>query len=70
MIELLLETGIRRGLLPALSAHDFRHTFADRFLAYLVEKRGHDLARPQTNSDESAAGLTLRRCHFVMQVVI
>lgn len=31
------------GLLPTLSAHDFRHTFADRFLAYLVEKRGHDL---------------------------
>ncbi|XJV38557.1 hypothetical protein AB3464_01565 [Pseudomonas asplenii] len=80
MIELLLETGIRRGeflllyrylfisdrgrplsiralsnvfdrlfltielahpgLLPTLS-----HTFADRFLAYLVEKRGHDLER-------------------------
>ena len=33
------------GLLPTLSAHDFRHTFADRFLAYLVEKRGHDLDR-------------------------
>ncbi|WP_256344052.1 MULTISPECIES: hypothetical protein [unclassified Pseudomonas] len=33
------------GLLPTLSAHDFRHTFADRFLAYLVEKRGHDLER-------------------------
>ena len=32
-------------LLPTLSAHDFRHTFADRFLAYLVEKRGHDLER-------------------------
>ena len=33
------------GLLPTLSVHDFRHTFADRFLAYLVEKRGHDLER-------------------------
>lgn len=33
------------GLLPTLSAHDFRHTFADRFLAYLVEKRGYDLER-------------------------
>ena len=33
------------GLLPTLSARDFRHTFADRFLAYLVEKRGHDLER-------------------------
>ncbi|POA19705.1 site-specific integrase [Pseudomonas sp. FW300-N1A1] len=33
------------GLLPTLSAHDFRHTFADRFLACLVEKRGHDLER-------------------------
>ncbi|WP_460149071.1 tyrosine-type recombinase/integrase [Pseudomonas sp. S3_E10] len=33
------------GLLPTLSAHDFRHTFADRFLAYLVERRGHDLER-------------------------
>ncbi|WAT25698.1 tyrosine-type recombinase/integrase [Pseudomonas sp. GXZC] len=33
------------GLLPTLSAHDFRHTFADRFLAYLVEQRGHDLER-------------------------
>lgn len=33
------------GLLPTLSAHDFRHTFADRFLAYLVEKRGFDLER-------------------------
>lgn len=33
------------GLLPTLSAHDFRHTFADRFLAYLVEKRGQDLER-------------------------
>ena len=32
-------------LLPTLSAHDFRHTFADRFLAYLVEQRGHDLER-------------------------
>lgn len=32
-------------LLPTLSAHDFRHTFADHFLAYLVEKRGHDLER-------------------------
>lgn len=35
----------RPGLLPTLSAHDFRHTFADRFLAYLVEQRGHDLER-------------------------
>jgi integrase len=26
------------GLLPTLSVHDFSHTFADRFLAYLVEK--------------------------------
>jgi integrase len=33
------------GLLPTLSAHDFRHTFADRFLAYLVETRGHNLER-------------------------
>jgi integrase len=33
------------GLLPTLSAHDFRHTFADRFLAYLVETRGYDLER-------------------------
>jgi site-specific recombinase XerD len=33
------------GLLPTLSAHDFRHTFADRFLAYLVEQRGYDLER-------------------------
>lgn len=33
------------GLLPTLSAHDFRHTFADRFLAYLIEKREHDLER-------------------------
>lgn len=33
------------GLLTTLSAHDFRHTFADRFLAYLVEQRGHDLER-------------------------
>ena len=33
------------GFLPTLSAHDFRHTFADHFLAYLVEKRGHDLER-------------------------
>lgn len=33
------------GLLPTPSAHDFRHTFADRFLAYLVEKRGNDLDR-------------------------
>lgn len=33
------------GLLPTLSAHDFRHTFADRFLAYLVEKLGYDLER-------------------------
>ncbi|WP_414912370.1 tyrosine-type recombinase/integrase [Pseudomonas sp. IT-P44] len=33
------------GLLPTLSAHDFRHTFADRFLAYLVEKHGYDLER-------------------------
>jgi len=33
------------GLLPTLSAHDFRHTFADRFLAYLIEQRGHDLER-------------------------
>ncbi|CAI8881920.1 MULTISPECIES: tyrosine-type recombinase/integrase [Pseudomonas] len=33
------------SLLPTLSAHDFRHSFADRFLAYLVEKRGHDLER-------------------------
>ncbi|MEN5028956.1 site-specific integrase [Pseudomonas sp. Ps21-P2] len=36
---------VHPGLLPTLSAHDFRHTFADRFLAYLVETRGHDLAR-------------------------
>jgi integrase len=33
------------GLLPTLSAHDFRHTFADRFLAHLVEERGFDLER-------------------------
>jgi len=33
------------GLLPTLSAHDFRHTFADRFLAYLIEARGYDLER-------------------------
>ncbi|MFJ1336919.1 tyrosine-type recombinase/integrase [Pseudomonas caricapapayae] len=33
------------GVLPTLSAHDFRHTFADRFLAYLVEQHGHDLER-------------------------
>jgi len=33
------------GLLPTLSAHDFRHTFADHFLAYLVETSGHDLER-------------------------
>lgn len=33
------------GLLPTLSAHDFRHTFADQFLAYLVKKRGYDLER-------------------------
>ncbi|MCK0542740.1 site-specific integrase [Pseudomonas syringae pv. aptata] len=33
------------SLLPTLSAHDFRHTFADRFLTYLVEQRGHDLER-------------------------
>jgi integrase len=33
------------GLLPTLSAHDFRHTFADRFLAHLVEVRGFDLER-------------------------
>nr|WP_315405167.1 site-specific integrase [uncultured Pseudomonas sp.] len=33
------------GLLPTLSAHDFRHTFADRFLAYLVEQRRYDLDR-------------------------
>ena len=32
-------------LLPTLCAHDFRHTFADRFLAYLVEQRGYDLER-------------------------
>lgn len=36
---------VHPGLLPTLSAHDFRHTFADRFLAYLVETRGHDLER-------------------------
>ncbi|KTT63914.1 recombinase [Pseudomonas oryzihabitans] len=33
------------GLLPTLSAHDFRHTFADRFLAYLIEARGYELER-------------------------
>lgn len=33
------------GLFTTLSAHDFRHTFADRFLAYLVEQRGNDLER-------------------------
>jgi integrase len=33
------------GLLPTLSAHDFRHTFADRFLAYLIEELGYDLER-------------------------
>ncbi|TLX56007.1 site-specific integrase [Stutzerimonas nosocomialis] len=33
------------GRLPTLSAHDFRHTFADRFLAYLVETRGYELER-------------------------
>ena len=33
------------GSLSTLSAHDFRHTFADRFLAYLVENRGLDLER-------------------------
>ncbi|QPG61928.1 site-specific integrase [Pseudomonas sp. BIGb0427] len=33
------------GVLPTLSAHDFRHTFADRFLSFLVEKRGLDLER-------------------------
>jgi integrase len=33
------------GLLPTLSAHEFRHTFADHFLAYLVETRGYDLER-------------------------
>lgn len=33
------------GLLPTLSAHDFRHTFADRFLAYLIEERGYELER-------------------------
>jgi integrase len=33
------------GVFPTLSAHDFRHTFADRFLAYLLETRGHDLER-------------------------
>ncbi|HHM5699169.1 site-specific integrase [Pseudomonas aeruginosa] len=32
-------------LLPTLSAHDFRHTFADRFLAYLVETRNYELER-------------------------
>lgn len=32
-------------LLPTLSAHDFRHTFADRFLAYLVETRNFELER-------------------------
>lgn len=36
---------VHPGLLPTLSAHDFRHTFADRFLGYLVEQRGHDLER-------------------------
>ncbi|PJI47470.1 MAG: recombinase [Pseudomonas sp.] len=33
------------GLLPTLSAHDFRHTFADRFLAYLIETRDYELDR-------------------------
>jgi integrase len=33
------------GVFPTLSAHDFRHTFADRFLAYLLETRGYDLER-------------------------
>lgn len=33
------------GLLPTLSAHDFRHTFADRFLAYLIDERGYELER-------------------------
>ena len=35
----------RPGLLPTLSAHDFRHTFADRFLSFLIETRGYDLER-------------------------
>lgn len=33
------------GLLPTLSAHDFRHTFADRFLAFLIDARGYELER-------------------------
>ena len=32
-------------LLSNLSAHDFRHTFADRFLAYLLETRNYELER-------------------------
>lgn len=60
----------RPGLLPTLSAHDFRHTFADRFLSFLIETRGDDLEPARTNPDEYAVGLRLRRCHAVMQVVI
>ena len=47
------------GLLPTLSAHDFCHTFADQFLAYLVEKRGDDLKRATDEFRRSCASLTL-----------
>nr|WP_264080280.1 site-specific integrase [Pseudomonas chlororaphis] len=58
------------GLLPTLSAHDFRHTLLTVFWLTWLRCVSMTSNGPQTNSDESAVGLILRRCHAVMQVVI
>ena len=58
------------GLLPTLSAHDFRHTFADAFWLTWSKSVGMTSSGPRTNSGESAVGLRPRLCHAVTQGVI
>lgn len=58
------------GLLPTLSAHDFRHTFADRFWLTWSNSADMTSSAPLMSCDESAVGRKVRRCHADMPVVI
>ncbi|VEF11065.1 site-specific recombinase, phage integrase family [Pseudomonas fluorescens] len=59
---------------PGLLPNFLRMTFAtpSPTVSWLTLSRsvGMTWSVPRTNSDESAAGLKLRQCHAVMQVVI